>query len=157
MDEITYCTRRAFVPAVLAGSFGAPMIWWVLMPSDDWWIALLSAPMVGMAFGLMGCLFVAIGLAVFGFPAVWLLRPFLRQRWMVLIAAAWGGITGEIVARTLLGEAFNWKFNQLGFLFNLFGCVTGIAWWVFYQRAAKVEEERDIERQAYIRWLQREG
>lgn len=153
MDKVTYCTRRAFIPAVLTGSFGAPMIW-VFMLSDDWWTALLAAPIAGVAFGFLACLFVAIGLAVFGFPAIWLFRPFLHKRWMILIAAAWGGLAGEIVTRVLLGEAFDWKFSGLGFLFILYGCVTGIAWFVFYQRAATAEEEKETERQEYMRWLE---
>lgn len=162
MDKVTFCTRRAFIPAVLVGSFGAPTIWATLTVGVDlvsggsWSQALWLVPMTGLGFGFIACLFVAIGLAIFGFPAIWLLRPFLRQRWMILIAAAWGGVAGEIVAGVLLGEHFQWRFNSLNLLFILYGCVTGIAWFAYYQHAAKTEEEKDNERATYFRWLNRD-
>ena len=90
------------------------------------WGTLLSLPYVGA------------GLAVFGLPVTWCLHRHIANPWFGLLAAAWGGVAGQITH--YLFNAGRSGEDELGWLAGiqyvgaLYGVTTGVAWWLIYRR-----------------------
>lgn len=87
---------------------------------------------------LMSLPYVCAGLAVFGLPVTWWLHRYIASPWFGLLAAAWGGVAGQITH--YLFNAGRSGEDELGWLAGiphvgvLYGVTTGVSWWLIYRR-----------------------
>lgn len=81
-------------------------------------------------------LFAWAGLAVFGFPAVRLFKPWLTKWWSLPLVLIWAGLSGAVLLIGLMclaGRGWPEVFDVWS-IGAAFGAPTGFWFWLFYRR-----------------------
>jgi hypothetical protein len=128
---------NTFALAVIAGSLsGAALMlvvgaWGQTLPTNELW----AIPLVILAVGTIGSLFVAAGLALFGLPLTALLRRWWDKPWIGLVAVISGAATGNLAWYAIDHSLFFGQIHSV--VVNpgaLWGVPTAVAWWLLKRR-----------------------